>query len=45
MKREVDAARAAYHLWNDETRFGTAAAVVLVVAVLVWPLYSALQGD
>lgn len=39
MKREVEAVRAAYRLWNDDTRIGTIIAVVLVVVFLGWPLF------
>jgi hypothetical protein len=45
MKREVEAARTAYRLWNDETRIGTVVAIFLVVALFGWPLFSAFQGD
>jgi hypothetical protein len=45
MKKEVEAARAAYRLWNDETTIGTVAAIVLVVAFLGWPLFQAWRSS
>jgi hypothetical protein len=39
MKREVEAARAAYRLWDDDSTAGTVAAVLLVVVFLGWPLF------
>lgn len=39
MKREVEAARAAYRLWDDDSTLGTVAAVLLVVVFLGWPLF------
>lgn len=39
MRQQAEAARAAYRLWKSESRAGTVAAVVLVVAFLGWPLF------
>jgi hypothetical protein len=39
MKREVETARAAYRLWDDDSTAGTVAAVLLVVVFFAWPLY------
>ena len=34
MRKQVDAARQAWRLWNDDTRSGSLAAVVLVIVFL-----------
>lgn len=39
MRREAEAAHAAYRLWKSESRAGTVAAAVLVVAFFGWPLF------
>lgn len=39
MRREAEAAHAAYRLWKSESRAGTVAAVVLVVGFLGRPLF------
>lgn len=39
MKKQVEAARAAHRLWKSDSRLGTFAAVVLLLAFVGWPLF------
>jgi hypothetical protein len=39
MSAHMEATRAAYRLWRDDSRIGTVAAIILVVLFVGWPLY------